>query len=109
VKFLVDNQLPPALARLIDSEFGADAVHVAEVGLRDATDAELWAYASDQDLILISKDEDFVRFALSTSIARLVWVRVGNCRRDFLLDVFRRVWPRISERLEQQDRFIEIR
>ena len=60
MKFLVDNQLPPALARLIDSEFGADAVHVAEVGLRDATDAELWAYASDQDLILISKDEDFV-------------------------------------------------
>jgi len=75
---------------------------VADVGLRDATDAELWAYASDQDLILISKDEDFVRLALSAPTARFEWVRVGNCRRDLLLNVFRRVWPHVLERLEQR-------
>jgi predicted nuclease of predicted toxin-antitoxin system len=109
VRFLVDNQLPPALARFIEFDLGAEATHVADVGLRDATDAELWAYATATDSILISKDEDFVSMVLNTPTARLVWVRVGNCRRVFLLDVFRRIWPRIIERLEDRDRFIEVR
>jgi predicted nuclease of predicted toxin-antitoxin system len=39
VKFIVDNQLPPALARLIQSDLGGEAMHVADVGLRDATDS----------------------------------------------------------------------
>ena len=44
MKFIVDNQLPPALARLIQSDLGEEAMHVADLGLRDATDSELWAY-----------------------------------------------------------------
>ncbi len=109
MKFLVDNQLPPALARLIQSELAAEATHVADIGLRDATDAELWSYASANGEILISKDEDFRNMVLHTPTAGLVWVRVGNCRHAFLFDVFRRVWPRIIERLEQGDRFVEVR
>ncbi len=107
--FLIDNQLPPALARFIESEFGAKATHVADVGLRDAADAELWAYVSKTDSVLISKDDDFVRFVLTTPTARLVWVRTGNCRSGYLLNVFRRVWPKVIERLKKGDRFIEVR
>jgi predicted nuclease of predicted toxin-antitoxin system len=109
VKFLVDNQLPPALARFIELDLGASATHVTDIGLRDATDSELWSFVSQNDSILISKDDDFVRLVLAKPTARLIWVRIGNCRRQFLLDVFRRVWPRIVERLERRDTFIEIR
>lgn len=109
MKFFVDNQLPPALARLIQTELGAEATHVADIGLRDATDAELWSYASTNGSILISKDEDFVNMFLHKPTAGLLWVRVGNCRRAFLLDMFQRVWPRIIERLENDDWFVEIR
>jgi predicted nuclease of predicted toxin-antitoxin system len=109
VKFLVDNQLPPALARLIQFDLGAEAAHVADLGMRDASDDELWNYAAKTDSVLISKDEDFVRLVLNTEAGRLVWVRVGNCRRELLLDVFRRVWPWVIERLDKRDRFIEVR
>jgi predicted nuclease of predicted toxin-antitoxin system len=109
VKFLIDNQLPPALARFMESDLGASAVHVTDIGLRDATDLEVWSFASANDFIVISKDEDFVRLVLQKPTARLVWVRVGNCRRQYLLDVFRKVWPGIVERLGGEDRFIEIR
>ncbi len=109
MKFLVDNQLPPVLARCIRTEFGAEARHVADVGLQEGTDAELWAYASKTDAVLISKDDDFVRFILTTPTARLIWVRTGNCRSGHLLNVFRRVWPRVLERLDNNDRFIEVR
>jgi predicted nuclease of predicted toxin-antitoxin system len=109
VKFLIDNQLPPALARFIQSEFGTEARHVEDVGLREAADAELWACASRTDSVLISKDDDFVRFVLTAPTARLVWVRTGNCRRGYLLNVFRQVWPQVVERLDKGDRFIEVR
>ena len=109
MKFLVDNQLPPALARLIREEFGEESVHVVDIGMRDATDPELWSHASASGYILISKDEDSVNMFLQKPTAGLLWVRVGNCRRTFLLDVFRRVWPRIVERLRNKEYFIEIR
>ena len=109
MNFLVDNQLPPALARFIESEFKANALHVADLGLRDASDAEVWRYASAKDLILISKDEDFAHMILYRPTAKLIWIRVGNCRRMFLMDLFRGTWPRIVERLASGDSLIEIR
>ena len=59
MRFLIDNQLPPALARLIQSELKSEAVHVTDVGLRDASDQEIWKYATAEGFIVISKDEDF--------------------------------------------------
>ena len=109
MRFLVDNQLPPALARFIDSDLGCEARHIADVGLRDASDAEVWPYASANGFVLVSKDEDFTHMALRDSGARLVWVRVGNCRRVFLLELFRRLWPKLLERLESGDCLVEIR
>ena len=109
MRFLVDNQLPPALARFINAEFGCEGTHVIDVGLRDASDAELWQYASVNKFVLVSKDEDFTHMVLRDENAYLIWVRVGNCRRSFLLELFCRLWPHLMQRLESGDRFIEIR
>ena len=60
MRFLVDNQLPPALARFISEDLATDALNVADVGLRGGADAEVWKYAAKNDLVLISKDDDIV-------------------------------------------------
>lgn len=109
MNFLVDNQLPPALARFIQTEFELPAIHVIDLGLRDASDAEIWSYVSKSNSILISKDEDFATMVLQLPTATLIWIRVGNCRKTFLLDLFRQMWSRILERLESGDHLIEIR
>jgi predicted nuclease of predicted toxin-antitoxin system len=44
VKFLIDAQLPPALARAFEAA-GCGARHVRGVGLLRASDADLWAFA----------------------------------------------------------------
>ena len=108
MKFLIDNQLPPALARFIQSEYACSAVHVVDIGMRDASDAELWHYASKTQSVLIPKDEDFANMALQTPTATLIWVRVRNCQKPMLLDLFRRVWPRLLGLLESGDRVIEL-
>lgn len=41
MRFLVDAQLPPALARWIEAP-GVEAEHVEDRGMLQASDAELW-------------------------------------------------------------------
>jgi len=62
VKFIVDNQLPGALAEYL-RERGFDCQHVLEAGLADARDSDICRHAEVQGLIVISKDEDFFYFA----------------------------------------------
>jgi len=79
VKFLVDNQLPAALARWLTAQ-GADAQHVIDIGLDSAPDGELWSRAATDARIVVSKDEDFFDLANRPGdTGRLLWVRTGNC------------------------------
>jgi predicted nuclease of predicted toxin-antitoxin system len=109
VKFLIDNQLPTALARFLASR-GVDCHHVLDVELGDATDAAIWDYATRHDYVVISKDEDFLYLATTASArARLIWVRIGNCRKKALLAAVERLWPKIEAGLAAGDRIIELR
>ena len=109
MRFVVDNQLPPALARFIGSEFDCSSLHVIDIGLRNASDAEIWRYCSKSQSVLISRDEDFASMALQAPTAKLIWVRIGNCRKEFLLDVFRQVWPRLLHQLQSGAGIVELR
>jgi len=109
VKFLVDNQLPSALARFL-TDLGAEAIHVLDLGLAQSGDAELWSFAVKNKFILISKDHDFLHFLDRTAPdGQLIWVRVGNCRRQALLEVMERVWPDTLALATAGERLIEIR
>ena len=109
MKFLVDNQLPAALARFLASR-GADCQHVLDVGLADATDTEIWSYADRNDCVVISKDEDFLyRANMSGAKARFVWIRFGNCRKQAFLAAVESLWEKVEARLNAGDRVIELR
>ena len=107
MRFPVDNQLPAALAHLIAAR-GHECSHVLDLGLAQATDAEICSHAEMREVILVSKDEDFFHLAIrSGATLRLVWVRIGNCRTRELLTSFERTWPRIIECLSVGDRLVE--
>jgi len=109
VKFLVDNQLPPALAQYLRKR-GFDSEHVLDVGLAKALDIEICHYAEAQDRIVVSKDEDFLYLASRPNAKlRVLWVQLGNCRTAALLDAFERHWPLIESAPKAGDRIIEIR
>ena len=80
MKFIVDNQLPVALAHWLSAR-GEDAVHVLNLALDTTLDVEIWIRASAEGRIVVSKDEDFFHLAnRSGDTGRLLWVRMGNCR-----------------------------
>jgi predicted nuclease of predicted toxin-antitoxin system len=88
VRFLVDNQLPAALARFLKSK-GHDASHVLDIGMAQSEDHHVWAHAAADGSIVVSKDEDFLHLAQQARPpGRLLWVRLKNCRNAALLAAF---------------------
>ena len=59
VRFLIDTQLPPALARHLIS-LRHEAAHVAELDMAAARDRDIWDRAAADGSILVAKEEDFV-------------------------------------------------
>ena len=109
MKFLVDHQLPPALARFLQRQ-GHEAEHVRELGLKDADDAVIWREGISNEQIVISKDEDFWYLAITPgSTGRFIWVRIGNCRKQALIETFERRLASIVAALESGIRILEIR
>lgn len=109
MKFIVDAQLPPALARWITDQ-GHRATHVFELGFHTADDPAIWDRAGKDNCVVISKDEDFVdRWLLSDQPVALVWIRKGNCSNRALLAWLEPLWPDTIKRLEQGEKLIELR
>jgi predicted nuclease of predicted toxin-antitoxin system len=58
MRFLLDMNLPPEMADRLRSE-GHDAVHVLSAGLADLPDREIFAYAAQEQRVLVTFDLDF--------------------------------------------------
>ncbi len=109
MKFLVDNQLPVALARFLSSR-GHDAQHVLDLQMEEADDSYIWHRAASQSRVLVSKDEDFLHLANRPgATGTFVWVRLGNCRKQVLLAAFERALPALVMALDQGQRVVEFR
>jgi predicted nuclease of predicted toxin-antitoxin system len=110
MRFVVDAQLPPALARLLD-ESGHTAEHVAELGMEASSDSAIWDYAENHGAIVVTKDEDFRnrRSQGRDSGPVIVWLRFGNTSRKALQDWFKPLLPGIETLIDQGDRLIEVR
>jgi predicted nuclease of predicted toxin-antitoxin system len=100
VRFLVDAQLPPALARRLEA-LGHIAEHVTDLGMTSASDGAIREHATLVGAVIVTKDEDFAVRQLLMGGPWVVWLRLGNTRRDALLSRVRptcqRSWPHSSE------------
>ena len=106
---LIDAQLPPTLARLLVAA-GHSALHVREIGLRDATDRDIWDYAVRERAVILTKDEDFAqRRSHVTAGPTIVWLRVGNATTDALRVRLTPLLPHIERMVTADESVIELR
>lgn len=109
MKFIIDAQLPPALARTL-REAGHDAQAVGEIALREAEDSVIWEYARSNQAVVVTKDEDFAERLMSSRTAPvIVWLRIGNTSNRALLSWLLPLWPDIISRIESGDNLVEVR
>ena len=108
MRFLVDAQLPPALARWLATA-GHEAEHVADRDMQAASDAAIWDLALREHAVIVTKDEDFAqRRAMTGTGPSVVWIRLRNTRRSELLTWFEAALPAILSALERGETLIEI-
>lgn len=109
MRFLIDAQLPPALAGVL-RERGHVAEHVTAIGPADAPDRDLWRYALENGAVIVTKDEDFADMvAIGRDAPVVVWIRVGSTRRAALLVWFEPLIDQIVDMVAAGHRLIELR
>ncbi len=108
MRFLVDAQLPSALARWLASQ-GYEAEHVADRQLESASDSAIWDFALQVSAVIVSKDDDFARRKILTEGGPVVlWIRLPNTRRRDLLAWFETVLPEVLSAIDRGETLIEV-
>ena len=109
MRFLIDAQLPVGLTRLFQ-EAGHEAVHVHEVGLLGARDNEIRSFAARGDMVVVTKDRDFVIMRqLSDRAPKVVWVRIVNTTNRMLAEKMRPIMREVLTALGEGEFIVEIR
>jgi predicted nuclease of predicted toxin-antitoxin system len=105
----VDAQLPPALAKWLRDLGESGAVHIADLGLLQAEDPEIFEKARQEAAVVITKDNDFVQILERRGPPPvIVWVTCGNRSNPALKDLIVRSWPRAKELLAAGEILVEI-
>ena len=108
MRFIVDAQLPPALARYLQA-LGYDADHVLDLGLERAADRDIWEAATIHSAIIVTKDEDFRAMRMIAEEGpTILWIRIGNTTTPYLLDALARAWSLILDALERGEPIVEV-
>ena len=109
MRFLVDAQLPPALARWLQAQ-GHEAEHVSDLGMMDASDHSIWQRAVETGAVIVTKDEDFADWHNVTTRTgpAIVWLRIGNTRKTELLRWMASALKPVVEALDRGETLIEV-
>jgi predicted nuclease of predicted toxin-antitoxin system len=90
MKLLFDENLSHRLPELLASSF-TGSQHVRSLGLKGSSDEEIWKYAKANGFAIISKDKDFYERAIFYGAPpKFIWLRLGNCTRNDVLNLITR-------------------
>ena len=111
MRLWLDAQLPPALARWIGEQpWGVDDVPVREIGLRDASDPEIFRQARAAEAVVMTKDRDFIRLLDEQGPPpQVIWLRLGNSSNAALQQVLAATLEQALDLLRSGEPWVEIR
>jgi len=104
----IDAQMSPAIAAWISS-FAVKAVAVRDLGLREATDEEIFSAVKREKVIVMTKDSDFVLLLDRLGPPpQVIWIRCGNTSNARLREILTRTLPKALAILNSGERLVEI-
>ena len=101
MKLLLDENISPRLVEAL-SDLYPDTKHVTNLVLGAAEDGAVWNYAKEHGFAIVSKDSDFwARSVVERESPKIIWIRLGNCSTDEVLELLRRQHEAIRKFLEE--------
>lgn len=106
----IDAQLSPALAAWINRTYDdIEAQSVRAVGLRDAEDEEIFHAARRADVIMMSKDSDFLNLLdRHGPPPKVIWITCGNTSNRRMRKILKQTFQPAVEMLEGEEIVVEI-
>jgi predicted nuclease of predicted toxin-antitoxin system len=105
----LDAHISPALCPWIRRQFAVDALHVRDLGLREAEDPKIFQKARAAKVVVFTKDEDFVELADRLGAPpQVLWLRCGNMPNARLRSVLSQTLPDALQLLQQGEAIVEI-
>jgi predicted nuclease of predicted toxin-antitoxin system len=105
----LDAQLSPAMASWISSEFSVSAIAIRDLGLRNAKDREIFLAARKANVIVMTKDSDFVHLVESSGAPpQVILIACGNTSNAHLKQILKRSFDRSIEWLKKGEPIVEI-
>ena len=110
MKLWIDAQLSPAIAAWINRTFDdIEAESVRALGLRDAADLEIFEEAKKADVVIMSKDDDFIQLIEQMgSPPKLIWVTCGNTSNERMIEILSTTLLKAKDHLESGENIVEI-
>jgi predicted nuclease of predicted toxin-antitoxin system len=101
-RVLLDQGLPFGAAPVL-RERGWDAVHVRDLRMHEASDAEILDYAARESRTVITLDRDFPQILALTTASRpsVVLIRQQRLRGAEMADLVTRIWLDYESVLDQ--------
>jgi len=110
MKLWIDAQLSPAIAAWINRTFDdIEAESVRALGLRDATDPEIFEEAKKSGAVVMSKDDDFIQLIqLRDAPPKLIWITCGNTSNARMREILSTALLKAIELLQSGEKIVEI-
>ena len=109
MKVWLDAHISPAIAKWLREEYSIEACSLRSVGLRDASDDEIFIKAKNEKVVFITKDVDFVSLLEKYgSPPQVIWLSIGNTSNIELKKVFKSVFQDVLTLIEEENSLIEI-
>lgn len=106
----LDAQLPPSLAQWITENFQEiECPALREIGLRDATDHQIFEAARTQDVIVMTKDSDFAQLVSDKGTPpKIIWITCGNTSNAKMRDILNKTLQDALYYLHKDEPIVEI-
>jgi predicted nuclease of predicted toxin-antitoxin system len=84
----IDAQLPPSIAPWIEENFNEPCKAVRDIGLRNAADFDIFQKGKAANVIVMTKDKDFVELLyVHKSPPKVIWLTCGNTSKTTLKEL----------------------
>jgi predicted nuclease of predicted toxin-antitoxin system len=105
----LDAHLSPRIARWISKTFHFEAKPVRDLNLREAEDDQIFFAAREANVIVITKDGDFVNLLeRHGSPPKIIWLTCGNTSEAALQQILSSALPEAIRLLNSGDDLVEI-
>ena len=109
MKFWIDAQLSSALAPWLNDTFGVQAFSLEWLGLQKANDRRIFSAAREANVVVITKDQDFVQLLNQLGPPpQVVWITCGNTSNAQMREILQQNFQNILSLLQSGESLIEI-